>query len=945
MSRIPKRELMLTLLLAVSLVAAADAESELAVPRDSAMLYLRDGDFIAGALEDCDSSEVVRWQMRGATRPFDMEAAAVRAVHFPVPAETPGIVGDFVVELTDGDLLFGSLKEITEKAFVFDTAEFGELRIDRSEIRCFSTVNTQGAFVYRGPNGLADWKPSKAEDWSEEAGRLTTKVPRAKVEKELELPKLARIDVELAWTGKPEFVLAIGADKSEEALKEGYRFEVWQDSLVAIRALGEFADVAVVCELNKNETRMQFEALIDQERGSMIVCGADGKRLAAIDVPPEQAKHGNSLKCIAITNGIAEFRLEQLSVGRWSGRLPPKVDANKPGLFLADGEVKYGDVVGYDKAAKKFKLRPLAVSDTDEKSSDGNQNDAAPIEIAADQVASVFPAPNAEVKGATCRIALLDGSRISGDLKKIESGKVYLQRRGIDAPVACKVNQLRSLVVSQPATSPREVHGRLGRLELEGVRLHGALVESTEESETSLVWLPRWSKNESPLESQASGHIVYRDPPPQPKVEPAQAGRQAGWQRVQRVQRQPPRPAGFWGQVANIFANGNQAASASPPKSLGKGMLYLLSGDCIPYDSATIEEGGVRFTSSFVDANFVPNEQMKAIELVPKWTAVALAEEKRQRLLTLPRMQKPNPPTHLIASTGGDFLRVRVISMSVDKLNFESRLETKQVPRDRVACIIWLHTPEAMKVAAQAAESLKTDDTSMRVQAVRSSGPRLSFSPREFKGQSLSGESALHGTCHVDVQEIDALNIGSAIDEAAVDQPFQEWMLANAVEPSYLKEDGSAAEAGGTAATGLIGKEAPSVQLKLLDGRDFELADHKGNVVVLDFWASWCGPCMQAMPEVDAVVEEFAEQGVKLVAVNMQEDANAIQGALERLKLQPTVALDVDGALAEHYQVTAIPQTVVIDAEGVVAGVLVGAGPNMPNELRTLLKSQFVEGN
>src|SRR5207244_3104114 len=160
----------------------------------------------------------------------------------------------------------------------------------------------------------------------------------------------------------------------------------------------------------------------------------------------------------------------------------------------------------------------------------------------------------------------------------------------------------------------------------------------------------------------------------------------------------------------------------------------------------------------------------------------------------------------------------------------------------------------------------------------------------------------------------------------------QLWKLTDAVEPRYIRDAalGSASGRPDAAESGLVGKAAPDVHLELLEGGRFNLTEQKGHVVVLDFWASWCGPCMQAMPQVDAVVEEFAGRGVKLVAVNMQEDRTAASGALERLKIHPSVALDVDGAAAEHYQVTAIPQTVVIGADGNVAQVFVGAGLDFP---------------
>ena len=128
-----------------------------------------------------------------------------------------------------------------------------------------------------------------------------------------------------------------------------------------------------------------------------------------------------------------------------------------------------------------------------------------------------------------------------------------------------------------------------------------------------------------------------------------------------------------------------------------------------------------------------------------------------------------------------------------------------------------------------------------------------------------------------------------------------------------------------------------------MEGGEFQLSEQKGQVVVLDFWASWCGPCMQALPQVDAVVAEFADRGVKLVAVNMQEDRDAITSALERLKIKPAVALDIDGAAAEHYQVTAIPHTLVIDAEGNIARLFIGSSPESAALLRTTIEELLSE--
>jgi thiol-disulfide isomerase/thioredoxin len=132
----------------------------------------------------------------------------------------------------------------------------------------------------------------------------------------------------------------------------------------------------------------------------------------------------------------------------------------------------------------------------------------------------------------------------------------------------------------------------------------------------------------------------------------------------------------------------------------------------------------------------------------------------------------------------------------------------------------------------------------------------------------------------------------------------------------------------------LVGQAAPEIKLELLDGGELNLAALKGKkVVILDFWATWCGPCVQAMPVIDKVAEKFKDQGVVLYAVNLQEEPDQIKKFMEEAKLKVTVALDKDGAVAGSYRAEAIPQTVLIGKDGSVQVVKVGVSPNLEESL------------
>ena len=131
--------------------------------------------------------------------------------------------------------------------------------------------------------------------------------------------------------------------------------------------------------------------------------------------------------------------------------------------------------------------------------------------------------------------------------------------------------------------------------------------------------------------------------------------------------------------------------------------------------------------------------------------------------------------------------------------------------------------------------------------------------------------------------------------------------------------------------------QRPGFELDLLDGKKYKLADHKGKIVVLDFWATWCGPCLHSMPLVDDVTREFSDRGVELLAVNMEEQAEQVKSMLERHKFTMPVALDRDGVVAGKYMVESIPQVVVIDRDGKVARLFVGGGKYNADSLKKAL--------
>jgi peroxiredoxin len=138
-------------------------------------------------------------------------------------------------------------------------------------------------------------------------------------------------------------------------------------------------------------------------------------------------------------------------------------------------------------------------------------------------------------------------------------------------------------------------------------------------------------------------------------------------------------------------------------------------------------------------------------------------------------------------------------------------------------------------------------------------------------------------------------------------------------------------------ATVLVGKPAPDFELKDLDGKTVKLSQLKGSVVVLDFWATWCGPCRAGLPLVTRVMESRKDKGVKAYAVNWQEEKADVVAFVKETKLGLPVLLDSTGDVGKSYHCdTGIPETVFIGKDGIVKKVLVGIKPDEKAEVELL---------
>jgi thiol-disulfide isomerase/thioredoxin len=110
------------------------------------------------------------------------------------------------------------------------------------------------------------------------------------------------------------------------------------------------------------------------------------------------------------------------------------------------------------------------------------------------------------------------------------------------------------------------------------------------------------------------------------------------------------------------------------------------------------------------------------------------------------------------------------------------------------------------------------------------------------------------------------------------------------------------------------------------------LADLKGQIVLVNFWASWCGPCRQEMPILEQLNHQYRSKGVTLIGINVEPDSAAATTWLKATPVSFPILYDVDSKISKLYEVQGMPNTVILDRKGVVRYIHRGYSPGAENE-------------
>ncbi|MGB9735380.1 MAG: peroxiredoxin family protein [bacterium] len=136
----------------------------------------------------------------------------------------------------------------------------------------------------------------------------------------------------------------------------------------------------------------------------------------------------------------------------------------------------------------------------------------------------------------------------------------------------------------------------------------------------------------------------------------------------------------------------------------------------------------------------------------------------------------------------------------------------------------------------------------------------------------------------------------------------------------------------------------PGFSLKNLDGREEQLKDYTGNLILVNFWASWCGPCNEEAPSMEKMYREFRNKGLVVIGISIDHHVSQVKNFVKQYSITFPILLDTNETVASAYGITGVPETFILDRDYKLIKHIIGpldwTSPDVTNYLTQLLKGE-----
>ena len=595
----------------------------------------------------------------------------------------------------------------------------------------FWMVNSQGEYT-----SLAE--SNQTSGWQRGIGGYPqTQRQKASLFRAVELPDNFEIDLELASSTAPQFVLAIGKDEPNDESSQSLRLETWGDELVVVQDT-VFEPVMTIPE-DMRELRLQLA--YDSDSGVLQVFDARGVLL--VTVKGVQAATGQS--GIYLRNRGEDLSVRRLSVyRRSSASARQRFDAARPRVHLMDGQVVYGRLHVAEDVA-------YVVDQA------GTRQD-----IDLDQVDRMTrPGVPLTVTTNLTELSYADGAIMRGRVDQADADRVILRTAFSDTPMTCALTGASLLRFGSCATEATASGVDMDQLFTTAGRLRGRLSFDLEGSPLS--WQAPGAARPLPLASAGTGRIE-RNSQSSKKGSSVDADRFPCVLHLKNTEIIPCQVLSY---------DETTLGFASPFITQQKlAALHIKAVEFTPLKNRDMGDPSSSETNAWLKD--IPGPEPK--------TSFGVDPVKLERALTVPRFNRNNPPSHILMAKNGDLKRGSLLGLSAQTIQFESKLRKQIVPLARVARVVNVSKPEE----GPNEPSATTTDLTGKIRASLADGSVLIFEALESRDSKLIGRSAIYGDMAIPTDSIQELQLGG-FEEDRFKSLFEAWVVHAAKEPEFSK--------------------------------------------------------------------------------------------------------------------------------------------------------------